>query len=77
MPGQLCWLSSSGRNGEKILHLRVNPHDSWIPYTRSQYAVPDYKEPDGSKGWATFQTLMKSGWTLVPSAHAQNLVSSR
>ena len=72
MRGQMCWLSSSGAEGEKILHLQPAPNQPWRPYTAfRQFAVPDYRVPGGSKGWATYHKLMKEGWTLVPSARAQ------
>ena len=72
MRGQMCWLSQLGADGEKILHLQTTPNQPWQPYTAfRQYAVPDYRVPGGSKGWATYQKLMKAGWTLVPSARAQ------
>ena len=72
MRGQMCWLSQLGANEEKILHLQAAPNQPWQPYTAfRQYAVPDYHVPGGSKGWATYQKLMKAGWTLVPSARAQ------
>ena len=68
MTGQLCWLSTSYGDGEKILHLRPQPNGPWRPYkTCPQYSVPDYKISGGSKGWATYQKLLKAGWTLVPS----------
>jgi hypothetical protein len=68
MPQQMCWLSSFGTNEQKILHLRTAPHQPWRPYTAfPQYAVPDHQIPKGSKGWATYQKLMKAGWVLVPS----------
>lgn len=69
MVGQMCWLPTVGTNGAKILHLRTASHEHWLPYTRfPQFAVPDYREPGGSKGWATYQKLLKAGWTLIPSA---------
>lgn len=70
MKGQMCWLSALGRDGEKILHLRMNPNQPWQPYTAfPQYSVPDYRfPPGGSKGWATYQKLFKAGWNLLPSA---------
>jgi hypothetical protein len=72
MPRQMCWLSNSGPNGEKVLHLRVGPQEPWRPYTAfPQFSVPDYREPGGSKGWATYQKLFKAGWNLVPTAIAQ------
>lgn len=79
MRGQMCWLSQLGANGEKILHLQTAPDQPWQPYTAlRQYAVPDYRVPGGSKGWATYQKLMKAGWTLVPSARAQEFaIASR
>ncbi len=72
MHRQMCWLSKSGTDGEKILYLQVSPNEPWRPYTAfPQHSVPDYKELGGSKGWATFQKLFKAGWTLVPTARAQ------
>ncbi len=69
MTGQMCWFSRFGSDGEKILHLRLNPHEPWVPYTSlPEYMVPDYKDfPNGSKGWATLQKLCQANWTLVPS----------
>ena len=78
MLGQMCWLSQLGGREEKILHLRTSPNQPWQPYTAfSTYAVPDYNIPGGSKGWATYQKLLKVGWTLVPTAQANsfNLVT--
>lgn len=67
MPGQMCWLPINHPDGEIVLHLRTNPNESWQPYRACpQYAAPDDKIPEGSKGWATYQKLMRSGWTLVP-----------
>lgn len=71
MTGQMCWLSTFSSKGELRLHLRLEPHKPWQPYKAfPQYAVPDYPIPKGSKGWATFQTLLKTGWTLVPTKEA-------
>jgi len=68
---RMCWLSKSGEDGEKILHLQTAPNQPWRPYTAfSEFAVPDYRIPGGSKGYATYQKLLKAGWTLVPSARA-------
>lgn len=65
---QMCWLPALGSNGEKVLHLRTSPSQPWQHYTAfPQYAVPDYKIPKGSKGWATYQKLIKANWTLIPS----------
>nr|WP_044291231.1 hypothetical protein [Rivularia sp. PCC 7116] len=73
----MCWLSTSGQNKEKILHLQTAPNEPWRPYTAfRQIAVPDYKIPGGSKGWATYQKLLKAGWTLVPSARAKEFSPS-
>lgn len=71
MFGQMCWLSKLGDDGEKILHLRTKLSDPWLPYTALlAFSISDYKVPHGSKGWATYQKLMKAGWTLVPTAQA-------
>ncbi len=74
---RMCWLSKFGENGEKILHLQTAPNEPWRPYTAfSQFAVPDYRIPGGSKGYATFQKLLKAGWTLVDSARANEFTIS-
>ncbi|MBU7582969.1 MAG: hypothetical protein KAF91_08670 [Nostoc sp. TH1S01] len=70
MNRQMCWLSKSG-DSDKILYLQIEANKGWRPYTAyPQFAVPDYQIPGGSKGWATYQKLLKAGWTLVPSARA-------
>jgi hypothetical protein len=78
MQKQMCWLSTMGTNGQKILHLRTEPHQPWRPYTAfPQYSVPDYKIPGGSKGWATYQKLRNEGWSLEPSNQLQKSALAR
>lgn len=68
MRGQMSWLPTLGSDGDKILHLRSHPNQPWQPYTAfPEYAVPDYKIPQGSKGWATYQKLLVANWTLIPN----------
>jgi len=68
MSGQLCWLPKFGGNGQLVLHLRKQSHESWKPYTAyRELCVPDYPVPGGSKGWATSQKLMRAGWKLIPT----------
>jgi hypothetical protein len=54
MSGQMCWL---GRPGEvKILHLRFNPHDVWLPYSHTNFAhlrKQDYPILNGNPGYST------------------------
>ncbi|MFN6517436.1 MAG: hypothetical protein RMY29_023555 [Nostoc sp. CreGUA01] len=77
MHRQMCWLPKSGSDGEKILFLQTEPSQPWRPYTAfGHIAVPDYPIPGGSKGWATYQKLLKAGWTLVPSARANEFGGS-
>jgi hypothetical protein len=77
MIGQMSWLPTMGSNEDKILHLRTSPNQPWRPYTACpEYAVPDYRIPQGSKGWATYQKLMKAKWTLIPSDRAMPEFSS-
>ncbi|MBC6434208.1 hypothetical protein FM036_27750 [Nostoc sp. HG1] len=77
MHQQMCWLPKSGGNGEKILYLQTEPNQPWRPYTAFRgLTVPDYQIPGGSKGWATYQKLLKAGWTLVPSTRANEFGSS-
>lgn len=69
---QMCWLSTLGTKGTKILHLRTDLTRGWRPYTACpQYSIPDYQIPGGSAGYATFQKLLSLGWTLLPSAQFQ------
>ncbi|MUL37197.1 hypothetical protein [Gloeocapsopsis dulcis] len=71
MSGQMCWLPTPQANEENILHLRTHSSEDWRPYKAFiQYAVPDYEIPGSSKGWATYQKLLRSGWTLVPATQA-------
>lgn len=68
MAGQMCWLSMSGNEGEKILHLRTAPIEAWEPYTAFPLlAEKDYLDQDGSRGWATYQKLQRQGWKLIAS----------
>jgi hypothetical protein len=74
MTGQMCWLAGFSTNGEKILHLRLKPHDPWKPYTAfANYKMPDYVIPKGSKGWAMCQHLLKAGWKIIPSDQAHSV----
>ncbi len=74
---RMCWLSKSGESEEKILHLQTAANEPWRPYTAfSQFAEPDYRIPGGSKGYATYQKLLKLGWTIVSSARANEFSPS-
>jgi hypothetical protein len=69
--GEMQWASGLGLsgNGEKILYLKPPGEANFKPYTAcSLYKIPDHKIPGGSKGWATYQKLLKAGWKLLPSA---------
>ncbi len=71
MDRQMCWLVDKNNRTTMALHLREYAYQPWKIYTSySQYSVPDYKIPGGSKGWATYQHLRKAGWNLVPTAEA-------
>ncbi|WP_427156793.1 hypothetical protein ACQFX9_15385 [Aliinostoc sp. HNIBRCY26] len=77
MSQQMCWISKSSGDDDKILYLQEAPGKPWRPYTAfPKYSVPDYPIPRGSKGWATYQKLRKAGWTLVPSARANEFGGS-
>lgn len=72
MSGQMCWLAGFSTDGEKVLHLRLGAHQPWKSYRSfSQYAALDHDIPGGSQGMATFQKLLKAGWTVIPSDQAQ------
>jgi hypothetical protein len=72
MSGQMCWLANGIKYGKTTLHLRLESHHPWKPYTLFPgIAVRDYNIPRGSKGWATFQKLLKAGWTLIPTVEVR------
>jgi hypothetical protein len=72
MAGQLCWIPKFGSNGTLALHLRLEPYHPWKLYTSFPHlCVADYLIPGGTKGWATCQRLLASGWTIVPTAQAR------
>lgn len=76
MDKQMCWLQDSNNRQIIVLHLREYAYQPWKPYNTSQYAVPDYRIPGGSKGWATYQHLRQAGWNLIATAQANNYFPS-
>lgn len=76
MAKQMAWLSATEET-EKLLYLRTSTASPWRPYTAfPEHAVPDYKIRGGSKGYATFQKLLKNGWQLIPSDEAERSVKA-
>jgi hypothetical protein len=72
MSGQLCWLPKFGSGEQLFLHLRQESYHPWKTYTSYPgLCVPDYPVTGGSRGWATYQSLLKAGWTLIPTEQAQ------
>jgi hypothetical protein len=72
MTGQLCWIPKFGGGGKLGLHLRLESHHHWKPYTAFPgLCIPDYPIPGGSKGWATSQKLIQAGWVMIPTKQAQ------
>lgn len=73
--GQMQWRSST-INGPKSLYLRRNSYEPWLPYTCfPMMAVPDPTFATGaqhSKGWATYQKLLKAGWKLIASEGSES-----
>jgi len=77
MTGQMCWLPKFGGDGQLVLHLRLEPYHPWKLYTQfPRLAVPDYRVPGASKGFATSQKLLAAGWTLVPTDQASSTNSA-
>lgn len=61
---EMAWLGRG--DSTKILHLKIDGR--WLPYNSPlcrQFSMSDYEfPPNGSKGWRTFQVLLKKGWHL-------------
>ena len=72
MNKQMCWLKDRRDSRRIILHLRENNYQPWRPYYTFSYSVPDYRIPNGSKGWATYQHLRNSGWVLLSTMEAKS-----
>lgn len=65
MAGRLCWVSPSGEDATKILYLQSAIGQPWKPYTSYPgLTTADYQIPGGSRGYATFQKLLKAGWCI-------------
>jgi hypothetical protein len=67
--GQMCWLRLFGAPAH-ILHLRLDASKPWRSYHSFPFAVPDYRIPGGSKGWATYHILHEAGWALISTQEA-------
>lgn len=64
----MAWLPVGSGDDTKILHLKPAGENSYRPYTAyKSYAQPDYKVQGGSRGYATMQALLKSGWEFESS----------
>lgn len=37
MAGQLCWLPIVERDGENVLHLRIQPNQPWRPLSTASF----------------------------------------
>ena len=63
---QMAWLPQE-KGREKILHLRIEQGTSWRPYTMfPQFTMPDHVAI-GSRGFSTFQKLLREGWEIIAS----------
>jgi hypothetical protein len=67
--GQMCWLRPFGATAHS-LHLRIDASKPWRSYHSFPFAVPDYRIPGGSKGWATYHSLRQAGWALISTQEA-------
>ncbi|NER99621.1 MAG: hypothetical protein F6J86_38395 [Symploca sp. SIO1B1] len=61
MNRQMCWLIKDGSYARE-LYVRESSLSPWVHYSRSPFKVPDQGK---SKGWSTFQSLLKQGWEVV------------
>ena len=61
--GQMAWKLDD--TGDRALHLRHQASDQWQDY----HVFPEYAKPDPpgfSEGYATFLSLLKAGWEVIP-----------
>lgn len=58
----MAWLMVPG-NERRVLCLEIEGR--FVPYWKTPMKVPDHNIPGGSKGWATYQKMLKAGWTVV------------
>jgi hypothetical protein len=67
---RMAWLRCAGHTN-RVLH--VEKDGCFIPYTAHPLYVPDgaIMGVPHSKGWATYQRLLKAGYTLITEAEAK------
>lgn len=74
----MAWIH---RNGLTQLYINLFTNGKWSgwkPYTSfPQLAKPDYAIPGGSKGYQTYQILLKAGFTLISTEKANSEFSSQ
>lgn len=70
---QMAWYSPT-ENGDRVLY--INHNDTWLPYTQTPFALPDYLIPGGSKGYATMQFLLMRGYKIVSSEQVQDEINA-
>ncbi|MBT9314829.1 hypothetical protein [Leptothoe spongobia] len=69
---QMAWLPQD-EGKEKILHLRIERGTPWRPYTMfPQFTIPDHMAI-GSRGFSTFQKLLREGWEIIATENANQL----
>lgn len=77
----MAWLPISGTDptSQKVLHLKLNDSDKWMPYNAPQFnrlRQPDTAIPTShgtpSKGYRTAQILLQNGWKYVQSLEAES-----
>ena len=57
------------------LFLKPEGRTSWSCYTNFPHLKKNnYKTPKGSPGWATYQSLLKKGWKLMPTITMESYV---
>lgn len=72
MANQMAWLHTAGHIN-RVLHLKAENNGSFLPCWTHPLYVPDgaIMGTPHSKGWATYQRLLKLGWVLVTEAEAK------
>jgi hypothetical protein len=64
--GYLSWRPVHGAENTKELYISKTVDGPWEHYSKHPLKVADYNIPNGSKGYATMQRLLKNGWVMLP-----------
>ena len=62
MAGLMAWKAPGANPGMKILHLKREIYEPWLPYTSFPFLIPQDVRSLDRHGFASAQYLLEAGW---------------